>query len=182
MEDLAAIRQCIGGDKDAFRHLVERYQTEAIGHAVAILGDRADAMDAVQEAFFDAFRALNRFDPGRRFYPWFYTILRNRCFKLAAARKRHEASGAEELEIFSASPSVSLEVVMSLERAVLELTPQQRELITLKHLDGLSYEELAEMLQVPIGTIMSRLYHARKQLRERLTRRFAVLRRVNRYE
>lgn len=172
MEDSTAIERCRGGDGDAFRHLVERYQSEAMGHAVAILGNRDDAMDAVQDAFINAFQALGQFDLGRRFYPWFYTILRNRCFKLAAGRKRQPDASTDELEILSPTPGISREEMISLERAFMALSPEQRELITLKHLDGLSYEELAERLNVPIGTIMSRLYHVRKKLREKLSRQF----------
>jgi RNA polymerase sigma-70 factor (ECF subfamily) len=170
MDDSTAIVRCREGDGDAFRHLVERYQTEAIGHAVAILGNRDDAMDAVQDAFINAFQALGRFDLARRFYPWFYTILRNRCFKIAAGRKRQPEESTDDLEILTSLPGSSREEAISLERALLALSPEQRELITLKHLDGLSYEELAERLDVPIGTIMSRLYHARKKLREKLSR------------
>ena len=170
MDDSAAVRRCRAGDREAFRHLVERYQSEAFGHAVTVLGDREDALDAVQEAFLDAFRALDRFDPSRRFYPWFYTILRNRCFKLAAGRRRREMERTDELELLSPAPGVSPEEALLLERALLRMTDQERELITLRHLDGLSYEELAERLEVPVGTIMSRLYHARKKLREKLSR------------
>lgn len=172
MDDSTAIEKCREGDADAFRHLVGRYQAEAIGHAVAILGNRDDAMDAVQDAFINAFQALGRFDLARRFYPWFYIILRNRCFKVAAGRKRQPEMSTDELEILSPAPSGSPEEAIWLERALLALTAEQRELITLKHLDGLSYEELAERLEVPIGTIMSRLYHARKKLREKLSRHF----------
>jgi len=169
MDDSEAVRRCRAGDGEAYRHLVERYQSEAVGHAVAVLGNREDAMDAVQEAFLDAFRALDRFDLSRRFYPWFYTILRNRCFKLAAGRRRREAESADELELLSPAPGVSREETLLLERALLSLSERERELITLRHLDGLSYEELAERLDVPPGTIMSRLYHARKKLREKLS-------------
>lgn len=170
MDDSTAVRRCRIGDKEAFRHLVERYQAEAIGHAVAILGNREDALDAVQEAFIAAFQSLDRFDLARRFYPWFYTILRNRCFKLAAGRRRWKVDSADDLELLSPTPGISLEETMLLERALFELADQERELITLKHLDGLSYEELAERLEVPVGTIMSRLYHARKKLRGKLSR------------
>jgi len=92
MDDQAAIQRCRAGDNEAFRHVVEHYQSEAIGHAIAILGNREDAMDAVQEAFIDAFQALDRLDLTRRFYPWFYVILRNRCYKLVAGRKKREVS------------------------------------------------------------------------------------------
>ena len=171
MDDNTAIQKCRAGEREAFRYLVERYQAEAIGHAVAILGNRDDALDAVQEAFIDAFQALGRFDLARRFYPWFYTLLRNRCFKLFASRRRQETESVDELQILSPTAGPSREESLSLEQALLGLTPEQRELVTLKHLDGLSYDELAARFSVPVGTIMSRLYHARQKLREKLKRR-----------
>lgn len=168
MDDATAIRQCRAGDKEAFRYLVERYQAEAVGHAISITGNREDALDAVQEAFIDAYQALGRFDLARRFYPWFYTILRNRCYKLAAGRYKRATDSADEMEILAPTPTMRPEVSMLLEQAMLELKAEERELIALRHLDGLSYAELAERLEVPLGTIMSRLYHARKRLREKL--------------
>jgi|SRR6185295_17916185 len=172
MDDPTAIRQCLTGDKEAYRHLVERYQAEAVGHAIGILGTREDALDAVQEAFISAYQALGRFDLDRRFYPWFYIILRNCCYRLAAARKKREVSISDELVILAPAANASPEEIMALDQALLELKDEDRELITLRHLDGLSYEELAERLGVPLGTIMSRLFHARKKLREKLDRRF----------
>ena len=90
-QDLEAIRRWRDGDADAFRALVERYEREAIAHARSILGHREDALDMVQEAFFDAYRALDRFDCQREFYPWFYVILRNRCYQLLKSREKHSA-------------------------------------------------------------------------------------------
>lgn len=170
MDDHAAIERCRRGDNEAFRHIVEHYQSEAIGHATAILGNHEDALDAVQEAFIDAFQALGRLDLSRRFYPWFYVILRNRCYKLAHGRKKTEMGNSNEMEILAPAANIRPEESMLLEQAMLELPTEDRELITLRHLDGLSYQELAERLEVPQGTIMSRLYHARKKLRDRLAR------------
>ena len=171
MDDASAIRQCRAGDKEAFRHLVEHYQAEAIGHAISILGSREDALDAVQEAFIDAYQALDRFDPSRKFYPWFYIILRHRCYKLAAGRKRREMSSTSESVVLELSAGTRPpEETMLLERALLDLAEDERELISLRHLDGLSYEELAERLEVPLGTVMSRLFHTRKNLRKNLVR------------
>jgi len=170
MDDKEAIEKCRTGDTEAFRHLVQHYQSEAIGHASAILGNREDAMDAVQEAFIDAFQSLDQFDLNRSFYPWFYVILRNRCYKLAQVRRRGELSSSDDMEILAAGPGVRPEESMLLERCLLELPVQDRELITLRHLDGLSYQELSERLAVPQGTIMSRLYHARRKLRDKLAR------------
>jgi len=171
MDDLSAIQNCRAGDREAFRHLVEKYQAQAVGHALAIIGVREDALDAVQEAFLDAFQALGSFDQERQFYPWLYAILRNRCFKLLASRKRLEVRSLGEIhtEILAPTSSLSPEELMALERALLALSPEDRELITLKHLDGLSYRELAERLGIAEGTVMSRLYYARQRLRERLS-------------
>src|SRR5215510_4065973 len=121
MDDTVAIDKCQAGDKDAFRYLVERYQSEAMDHARAILADREDAFDAVQDAFLDAYQALGRFDTSRQFYPWFYTILRNRCFKLVAGRKKNAGLNLDEALILAPMSEVSLEDRVSLEKALLEL-------------------------------------------------------------
>ena len=168
MDDAVAIKRCKAGERDAFRYLVERYQSEALGHAQAILADREDALDAVQEAFLDAYQALGRFDAARQFYPWFYTILRNRCFKMLRGHRKNVEVSLDDALILVASGEVPPEDRLALERALVGLSPAERELVTLKHLDGLSYDELAERLEIPRGTVMSRLFYARKRLREKL--------------
>ncbi len=167
MDDAAAIERCVNGEKDAYRHLVERYQKQAVAHAVAILGNREDALDAAQEAFIDAFRSLNQFDPVRRFYPWFYVLLRNRCYKITA--RRRDTENVEDTEIIAPRKGLPVEERFTLEKALLALAKEDREIITLKYLDGLSYEELAGRLQIPRGTVMSRLFYARKQLQAKLS-------------
>ncbi len=168
MDDSTAIQKCRAGETEAFSHLVRRYQSEAIGHAVAILGSLEDALDAVQDAFLDAYQAVGRFDVSRRFYPWLYTILRNRCFEMLASRQRR-AAGAETVQILAQTAKNSCGMTAHVvDRALRELEAEDRELLTLKHLDGLSYEELAERLEIPAGTVMSRLYYARKRLREKV--------------
>ena len=170
MDDKSTILACRAGDRQEFRHLVEKYQRQAIGHAVGILGNREDALDAVQDAFIDAFQALNRFDLSRSFYPWFYVLLRNRCYKALAATYRLKTDSIETAEIIEPSESIPYEELLLLDRSLRELDAEDREIITLKHLDGLSYEELSERLGIPAGTVMSRLFHARSRLRERLMR------------
>lgn len=170
MDDALAIEKCLNGESDAFRHLVENYQRQAVGHAAAILGNREDAADAVQEAFIDAFKSLKKFDKTLRFYPWFYVLLRNRCYKMTA--KRRETETLEETEILVAPKGVSVEETIALEKALLSLSDEEREIVTLKYLDGFSYDELAEYLEIPKGTVMSRLFHARKKLQAKLTREF----------
>jgi RNA polymerase sigma-70 factor, ECF subfamily len=97
-------------------------------------------------------------------------LLRNRCYKMIRSRKRHEAAPLEETVILAPRTGVPSADAMSLETALMEMDAEDRELITLKHMDGLSYEELSERLEIAEGTVMSRLYHARKRLQEKLAR------------
>jgi len=169
MNDTEAIKRCLAGETECFSFLVKKYQCEAFGHAIAILGNSDDALDAVQEAFLDAFRTLKKFDISRRFYPWLYTILRNRCFKMLATRRKEVKAEYDKLEILSkpAEKKFVNEVAL-VEKALLEVSPEDREILTLKHLDGLSYEIIAERLDIPVGTVMSRLYYARRRFREKV--------------
>jgi RNA polymerase sigma-70 factor, ECF subfamily len=166
MEDRDAIRRCRSGDVDAFRHLVHRYQRRALAHARAITGSEADAADMVQAAFLDAFRQLDRFDDAREFYPWFYVILRNRCFK----QWRRTEDRVEELAFEDIAPRhvTPAEELYDLRKALQRLERSDREILVLKHLDGWTYDELAERLEIPRGTVMSRLFHARRRLKQLL--------------
>lgn len=171
MDDQAALERCQAGNVDAFRQGVEQYQAEAMGHALALLANREDAEDAVQEAFVKAFRALRRFQAGRLFYPWFYAILRHGCFRIAARRPAVTVESDPPLEILaSASDEAGERQVRLLEHGLARLSAEDRELITLKHLDGLSYQALAERLEIPPGTVMSRLSHARQGLHAEVNR------------
>ena len=161
MDDTAAVSACRTGNGDAFRHLVDRYQARALAHARILTRNEADAADATQEAFVDAFRNLTAFDPARPFYAWFYVLLRNRCFKQRSRRGTRPESGiVPELGV---GPSVSAEH-LDLWRAIGRLAPDEGELIVLKHMEGWTYEELSKALRVPRGTVMSRLYTARQRL------------------
>jgi RNA polymerase sigma-70 factor (ECF subfamily) len=161
MLDAQVIQKCRQGDNEAFRHLVQRYQRRALAHARALTGNDADAADAAQDAFLDAFRHLGGFDEAREFYPWFYVLLRNRCLKRGRC---HDRAGANEL-IETAAPGGELtEEVLDLRAALDQLRFEDREIILLKHLDGWTYDELSERLEIPRGTVMSRLFHARKRL------------------
>ena len=161
MDDAAATRACREGDVDAFRHLVDRYQGRAVAHARLLTRNDADAADATQEAFVDAFRNLRAYDAARPFYPWFYVLLRNRCFKQRSRRATRAESGT--LPVSRVEPGVS-EGILDVWRAIHRLAPDEAELVVLKHIEGWTYEELATALDVPRGTIMSRLYAARQRL------------------
>ena len=170
-DDLAAIERCLAGDTDMFQTLVELYEREAVSHALAIVRNHEDALDVVQEAFVDAYRALKQFDPQRQFYPWFYVILRNRCFKLLEQRKRRpDGVNVDSAGITIVRSEASPERMGELNDALAMLSAADREIILLKHIDGLTCRELARRLEIPIGTVMSRLYYARLRLRDALTK------------
>jgi RNA polymerase sigma-70 factor (ECF subfamily) len=166
MGDAETIKRCQQGDWEAFRHLVERYQRRAVTHAVAILFNRDDAEDAVQEAFIDAFKAIGTFDTSRTFYPWFYVLLRNRCYKITA--KRRPTESLDEAQLLVSQRGAADDTRLALEKALHSLTREEREIITLKYFSGLSYDELATHLQIPRGTVMSRLFNTRQRLQANL--------------
>jgi RNA polymerase sigma-70 factor (ECF subfamily) len=163
MDDADAIRRCQEGDTDAFRHVVQRYQRRALAHARVLTGNDADAADAAQDAFLDAYRHLDRFDVTRGFYPWFYVLLRNRCFKHRARAPKGSVAVAL-IDAAAREPGGSREALQDLRRAIDRLDAGDRELIVLKHLDGWTYDELAARIGIPRGTVMSRLYYARQRL------------------
>ena len=161
MDDDAARRACLAGNLDAFRHFVERYESRALAHARLLTRNEADAADATQDAFVDAFRHLRAFDPARQFYAWFYVLLRNRCFK-----QRSRRGTRAESDIVTApgiAPGIS-EEQLDLWRAIGRLSPEDGELLVLKHIEGWTYEELSKASEIPRGTVMSRLYVARQRL------------------
>ena len=167
MDDAEAIKRCQRGDREAFRHLVETYQKRAVAHAVAILFDRGDAEDAVQEAFIDAFKAIGTFDTSRTFYEWFYVLLRNRCYKMTA--KRRPAENIDDVQLLAAESGAVDDTRLVIEKALHSLTLEEREIVSLKYFSGLSYDELATHLQIPRGTVMSRLFYARQRLQGKLS-------------
>ena len=123
-----------------------------------------DAEDAVQEAFIDAFKAIGKFDTSRTFYQWFYVLLRNRCYKMTA--KRRPTENLDDVQLLAAQREDDTR--FALEKALHSLTHEEREIVSLKYFSGLSYDELAAHLQIPRGTVMSRLFYARQRLQGKL--------------
>jgi RNA polymerase sigma-70 factor (ECF subfamily) len=174
------VRRARAGETAAFGELVSIYMQRCYYVALGLVGSPQDAEDLSQEAFARAFRARARLDPDRPFYPWLYQILRRLCFNFtrdtsARRRKLDYAGGWLVAEGRSRAAADDPEQVRAtvalrerLEREIAELSPTQREVFVLKEFQGLKYREIAELLDVPIGTVMSRLYAARQKLAERL--------------
>ncbi len=166
------IRRWKRGDKRAYEILVRRHMTDAYLVAYGYVGNPEDARDLSQEAFVKVYQARARFDEERPFYPWLYRVLRNHCLNFLR-RGRVEVSIDDEnmrREIASKQPTV-LENIEGEERrrlvraAVARLSDDHREIIVLKNFKDCSYKEIAEILDIPMGTVMSRLFYARQALR-----------------
>jgi RNA polymerase sigma-70 factor (ECF subfamily) len=178
-EEREWIRSCQRGNRKSFEPLVRKYQRRAYFTALGLLGNPEDALETSQEAFMRAFRALARFDADRPFYPWFYRILRNLCTNLLTRGRIRVADNADRiLERVPAGPESNPERQVSRKeiqdtvwRALSFLPADHREILILREMQEMTYAEIAEQLEIPIGTVMSRLYHARRELRQRLSKR-----------
>lgn len=165
--DGAVVRAVLAGDTELFRVLVEKYRREFGRYAVAMLGDSDAAADAMQEAFIRAFDALADCRDPDRFRPWFFRILGNQC-RTAVSRKRDVVDIAEmEMPARERTdePVEREELGARLEAALGKLTPEQREAFVMKHVDGLSYEEMAQLLGAGPDALKMRVHRAREQLR-----------------
>lgn len=175
MDEQRAIQLCVQHrDPVGFEFLVEKYRREAYSHAFALLGSEQDALDACQDSFAKAFVAIPGLRALPQFYPWFYCILRNRCLNLLARRQTsdryREAQAAEPGPALDAQTPGNLlekrEAELQVHRALAMLKPDQSEILVLKYVQNRRYEEIAKLLGIPRGTVMSRLYHARLAFRQ----------------
>ncbi|NIA15769.1 MAG: sigma-70 family RNA polymerase sigma factor [Nitrospiraceae bacterium] len=183
-DEAAAVLEARNGSRVAFEALVKAYQRRAYAIAYGFVGNREDALDLAQEAFARAYRAMDRFDTKMPFYPWFYRIVRNACLTHLKKKKRHGevsltalvASGYQvtDGEARPAQAAELEELRREIAGALEGLTPEHREIIVLRHLQELSYSEIAACLGIPKGTVMSRLYSARRSLRSVLEDRGTV--------
>ena len=175
-EEIRLIAGAKHGDHGNFETLVDLYMGKAIGVAMGYVGNRDDAIDMAQDAFYRVYKHLDRFREGERFAPWFFRILRNCCLNFIDKRKRarHVSMHPKDDddrgiplpdETFSPTETAEdKEVSKELWKAMEQLSLQHREIILLRHFQDLDYASISEVLEIPIGTVMSRLFHARKKL------------------
>jgi RNA polymerase sigma-70 factor (ECF subfamily) len=174
-EDQQAIKDCQLGKTESYRFLVEKYKNRAFYAAYLFTGNREDALDLSQEAFYRAFKAIKSFTPGRFFYTWLYKILKNLCINhhQRIKRRRIVFSDADE----TSGPSIYVSPLASPEevfeehemrdrvwKALMKLKKDDREIIILKEFNEMSYKEIAELLSIPLGSVMSRLFYSKKKL------------------
>jgi RNA polymerase sigma-70 factor (ECF subfamily) len=178
-DEQQAILDCQMGRTESYRILVDKYRAKAYYSALLYTGNREDALDLSQEAFYRAFRAIKSFQVGKNFYTWFYQILKNICINHYNRIKKRSVLFSESTDNTGSFTYLSHyanpdeifeehEMRTLLWKALNSLKPEDREIIILKEFNELSYKEIAEVLKIPIGSVMSRLYYARKKLAQLL--------------
>lgn len=185
--DAALVARCRTNDLTAFEEMVERYQHKIYGYVRRLVGNETDAEDITQEVFLKALTSLHAFREESSLQTWLFRIATNLCRDLMRRRQRErgwfslwrrteeeqEGGGERLLDIpdLEGDPERLLlreELGELLQRAIEELPWRMREVLVLHDLEALSYEEIAEALGIPLGTVKSRLFHARARLREAL--------------
>ncbi|HEX6800782.1 MAG TPA: sigma-70 family RNA polymerase sigma factor [Ktedonobacterales bacterium] len=178
--DAGLVARAREGDQEAFSALVRLHQRQVYALALRMLRNSEDAVEATQEVFLAAWQGLAGFRGDARFATWLYRIAYNHCLKVAE-RQRRDATvraelAAESARAWSAEGALSARIASDAERAMRErvrgeianLPPKYRAVLVLRHLNELSYEEMAEVMRVPIGTVKTQLFRARALLKERL--------------
>jgi RNA polymerase sigma-70 factor (ECF subfamily) len=176
-DDARLIQATLRGDSAAFGRLVRKHQDRLYNALVRQLGSAEDARDVAQEAFAQAFLKLDGFRGNSRFYTWLYRIAfnqavshRRRVKPAASLDQSREQNGEEPIDRDSPPEGrlVQQETVEQVRRALAELDPEFRQVLVLREFDDCNYEQIAELLELPIGTVRSRLHRARLQLRDKL--------------
>jgi RNA polymerase sigma-70 factor (ECF subfamily) len=181
-DDNTLVLRCQAGDQEAFKQLVERYQRKVYGIAYGMLHNSADAMDVTQEALIRVHRYLDRFQGSSSFFTWLYRITVNLCIDHIRREGRghpvdyddsiaHEDSETGELPSWTAdtNPAKAFdrkELREVIDLALQSLSPNHRAVILMREVEGLSYQEMANIMECSKGTIMSRLFHARRHMQE----------------
>ena len=180
------VKKAKRGDEKAFRMLMERYQRRIYALAYGMVRDREQAMDITQEVFIKVYRFLGTFQGNSSFYTWLYRIAMNKCidhirrrkkgegFEFNDAVRRREPDDHEALVLptyFDSNPlnaAARRELAEQIQKALDSLSPNHRAILVLREVEGMSYSEIAKTLKIHKGTVMSRLFHARRNLQRAL--------------
>jgi RNA polymerase sigma-70 factor (ECF subfamily) len=187
-DDLTLVKRVRGGDQRAFKLLVERYQRKVYAVALGMLKDKEEAMDVSQEAFVKVYKYLDHFKGDASFYTWLYRITVNICIDVI--RKRTSAGG-EAVEFDETLPmdvsqanigalgsrlgtnpqksALRRELAEKIQEALATVPEKHRAILLLREIEGMSYEDLSRTLDIPKGTVMSRLFHARAKVQKILS-------------
>ena len=177
-QEAAIVRQVAAGDTNAFEKLVLEYEKNVYSIALRMTGNSEDAADMTQEAFIKAFNSLSGFRGDSKFSVWLYRIVSNVCLDFLRSRSRRptvslsfEDDDGEDTELDIADETQSPEILLersltreSVRRGLDSLPPDYRQILLLREIQGLSYEEISQALSLEVGTVKSRIFRARKRL------------------
>ena len=178
LSDAELIHTSIGGREDSFEELVKRYQRPIVGYVFRMLGDYDSSLDVTQEVFIKVYNSLHRYSSDYKFSTWLYRIAHNatidhirRNSVNTQSIETDSADGTYQLQIESRDPSPERvrerkEWKAEIEAVVKRLPTAYRELILLRHSQDLSYDEIADVTGLPLGTVKNRLFRAREMMRE----------------
>ena len=165
-DDKELVRRCVEGQVAAFEPLVERYHKVLFSVALRMVNDYEDARDLTQTTFLKAFEKLNTYDPDHKFFSWIYRILVNESLNLLKRRKPQEEVdvGLVSLDRTPADEYERRQLADAVQAAIMQLGPDARQVLVLRHFADLSYQEIASTLEISEKTVKSRLFSARRQL------------------
>lgn len=156
-------------DKKVFGYLVKANMKRAYFAALGFVGNHDDAVEVSQKAFIAAYRNYHKFDSTKNFYTWYYKILKNLSLNMIRDRKHNESLDFIEYKADDVFQSIENEELKNkIQTALFHLNESDRSIIILKEFENYGYKEIAELMEIPIGTVMSRLFYARKKLAEKL--------------
>jgi RNA polymerase sigma-70 factor (ECF subfamily) len=169
-DDIELVKGCLGGDEHAFEILVLRYQGPIFNAVLRMVRDREDASDLTQNAFLKAYQQLSRFDPQYKFFSWLYRIAINESLNHVKRRSREEPLEEDRASNDRGPENVLVgsDVSRHVQDALMRIGADSRAVLVLRHFHECSYEEMAVILGIPEKTVKSRLFSARRQLRELL--------------
>jgi len=153
------------GSREAYQKIVSRYMKKAYYIALSYVHNHQDALDISQESFIKAFRKIKSFSTQKPFFPWFYKLMKNLCLDHLRRRSRVKEIPLEGIPVLEEERE-DREMKEVLWRGIERLPFEQREIVILRYFQQLSYSEIAEMTEKPIGTVMSSLYYAKKRLKK----------------
>jgi RNA polymerase sigma-70 factor (ECF subfamily) len=153
------------GSKEAYQEIVNRYMRKAYYIALSYVHNHQDALDISQESFIKAFRKIKRFNTQKPFFPWFYKLMKNLCLDHLRRRNRIKEIPLEGIKVLEGEKE-DREMKKVLWKGIEGLPFEQREVVILRYFQQLSYSDIAEMTDKPVGTVMSSLYYAKKRLKK----------------
>ena len=170
--DVALVERFVGGDDAAFEELMTLHEDRVFGICMRIMGNRDAAFDALQETFLTLYRKADRFKAEARFTTWLYRVTVNTCYDQLRKKKRHTTSsvpdGFDPADPHAGDEFLSVEMRPAVGEALAALPAEFRDAIVLFDLQDMALEDVAEILEVPVGTVKSRLYRGRRLLAEAL--------------